>query len=90
MNTSNKKEGMTSSFFRDITRRRLVVIFRSFGTFYRSRCPLKTEAIGGPETAVNNYQSTPVTFQKSEDLIQTPAEVGDYARKRVAYIIMQT
>jgi len=75
---------MTSSFFR------LVVIFRSFGTPYWYRCPFKTEAIGGAETAVNNYQSTLVTSKKSENLIQTPAEVGDYARKRVAYIIMQT
>jgi len=71
MNTSNKKEGMTSSLFRNVTWCRLVVIFRSFGTTYLSHCPLKTEAIGGPETAVNTYQYTPVTSKKSECFVYT-------------------
>jgi len=90
MNTSNKKEGMTASLFRDVTRCRLVVIFWSFETTCWSRCPLKTEEIGGSKTAVGTYISTPVTSEKSEDLIHTAAEVGNYSRKRVTYIIVQT
>ena len=57
---------MRSLLFWDVTQRRLVIIYRRFGTTYLSRLqgssssarPLKIRPIRCPETSVNNYQST--------------------------------
>ena len=58
---------MRSSLFWDVTQRRLVVIYRRFGTIYRSdlqrsdrnALPLKISPIDCPETSINYYQSKP-------------------------------
>jgi hypothetical protein len=57
--------GNEISFFWDVTRRKLVVIYRRFGTSYHSHFqessiprPLKMGPIGCPETSVSNYQYT--------------------------------
>jgi hypothetical protein len=58
---------MISALFWDITWRRVVIIYRRFGTTYRSHLlesevrkePLKMAPIRCPETSANNYHTTP-------------------------------
>ena len=54
---------MNSALFWDITKLRVVILYRRFGTMYRShlqesRRPLKMGPIGCPETSVKDYLST--------------------------------
>jgi hypothetical protein len=46
----------------------------SFKQSQKTALPLKMGPIGCPETSVTNYQSTPLTSQKSEDVTHTAAE----------------
>jgi hypothetical protein len=56
---------LRSMHFCDITRRRVVLVYRRFGTSYRSHIrgprvwPVKMGPIRCPETSVNNYHTTP-------------------------------
>jgi hypothetical protein len=60
---------MRSGFFCDITRRRVVIVYRRFGTTNRPHLqgsrlregswPLKIGTTRCPETMVNNYHTTP-------------------------------
>ena len=62
---------MTSALFWDITRRRVIIVYRRFGTTYLSHLhgwrvreakdswPLKMGLMQCPETSVNNYETTP-------------------------------
>jgi hypothetical protein len=49
-----------SALFWDITQRRMVILYRLFGTTHRSMTswPLKMGPAGCPETSVKNYRST--------------------------------
>jgi hypothetical protein len=53
---------MRSVFFWDITRRRVLIRYRRFGTTYRSHIqgsrPLKMGTIHCPETSVSDYRGT--------------------------------
>jgi hypothetical protein len=62
---------MRSALFWDVTRRRVVIVYRRLGTTYRSHhhgsrvrvgkdsWPVNMEPIYCPETSVNNYHTTP-------------------------------
>jgi hypothetical protein len=57
------RTGKRSALFWDITQRRVVIVYRLFGTTYqsylkKSRSPLKMGPIGCPETSVQNYRTT--------------------------------
>jgi hypothetical protein len=48
------------ALFWDITRRRVVIVYRRFGTMHLSHLdPCRLEPIRCPETSVNNYLTTP-------------------------------
>jgi hypothetical protein len=49
---------MRSAFFWDITQRRMVILYRRFGTTYLSHPPLKVGQIRCPATSVKDYRST--------------------------------
>jgi hypothetical protein len=49
---------MRSALFWDITQRRMVILYRRFGTTYPSFLLLKLGPIGCPETSVKDYHST--------------------------------
>ena len=78
------KKETESSLFWDVTLRRMVVIYRGFGTTYVSHIQgwsftLKMEQTGFPETSVNTNLRH-VTSQKSEGLIYTSAEAWNHKK----------
>jgi hypothetical protein len=75
---------MRSALFCDITRHRVVIVYRHFGTTYRSHLqgsgvreekdswPLKTRPICCPETSVNNYHTMPRNIpEQSRSILHT-------------------
>jgi hypothetical protein len=51
-------EKVRRALFGDITQRRVVILYRRFGTIYRFHWSLKMGRIRCPETSVKDYQST--------------------------------
>ena len=81
---------MRSALFWDITPSRVVVVYRRFGTKYRSHLhgsrvllglwPVKVRPTHCPETSVNNYQTTPCNIP--EELEYSSLTVTGFVHKQ--------
>jgi hypothetical protein len=77
---------LRSALFWDITRRCVVIVYRRFGTTYRSHLhgsrvpwPVKMGPIRRPETSVNTYHTTPRNIPEECSSLSSFRNVWSYA-----------
>ena len=92
--------GVRSALFWDITQRRVVMIYRRFGTTYLSHLegsrspkktwtswPLKIEPIRWPETSVSNYHTTWSLKMKHVRFPETSVKIYHATSQKSAHLI---